>query len=88
MASDEYVCPVCGQPVDTVVHRHKTLGVFVPLWGPGPCKNPECRAYKEEAESEPDLTTESGRPDTGEAPEAPEEPEAPEAADEAGERNS
>ncbi|NGO45201.1 hypothetical protein [Streptomyces ureilyticus] len=61
MASDEYVCPVCGQPVEQVVRRHKTLGVFVPLWRPGPCKNPECQAYEaEEGESEPVLTSESG----------------------------
>lgn len=63
MASDEYVCPVCGHPVDQVVHRHKTLGVFVPLWRPGPCKNRECQAYETEeaeAESEPVLMTESG----------------------------
>ncbi|MFE9647818.1 hypothetical protein ACFYO0_27640 [Streptomyces sp. NPDC006365] len=61
MASDEYVCPVCGHPVEQVVRRHKTLGVFVPLWRPGPCKNPECQAYEGgEAESEPVLTTESG----------------------------
>ncbi|MFC4464407.1 hypothetical protein ACFPH6_07485 [Streptomyces xiangluensis] len=61
MASDEYVCPVCGHPVEQVVRRHKTLGVFVPLWRPGPCKNPECQAYEaEEAASEPVLTTESG----------------------------
>jgi hypothetical protein len=61
MASDEYVCPVCGHPVEQVVRRHKTLGVFVPVWRPGPCKNPECKAYEaEEAESEPVLTTESG----------------------------
>ena len=61
MASDEYVCPVCGHSVDQVVRRHKTLGVFVPLWRPGPCKNPKCEAYEgEEAEWEPVLTTESG----------------------------
>lgn len=38
----EHVCPACGQPVVTVVKRHKTLGTFVPLWGPGPCHNPAC----------------------------------------------
>ncbi|GGK52679.1 hypothetical protein [Streptomyces flaveus] len=67
MASDEYVCPVCGHPVEQVVRRHKTLGVFVPLWRPGPCKNPECQAYAaaevekaEEAEPQPVVTAESG----------------------------
>lgn len=45
MDSEEHVCPVCGQPVDTVVRRHKTLGIWVPLWGPGPCHNPKCAAH-------------------------------------------
>lgn len=45
MDSEERVCPVCGQPVETVVRRHKTLGAWVPVWGPGPCRNPGCEAY-------------------------------------------
>jgi hypothetical protein len=45
MGTDEHVCPACRQPVTTVVRRHKTLGAFVPVWGPGPCHNPECEAY-------------------------------------------
>jgi hypothetical protein len=49
MGTDDYVCPVCGQPVATVVRRHKTLGAFVPVWGPGPCRNPKCEAYVEDA---------------------------------------
>jgi hypothetical protein len=48
MDSDTHVCPVCGQPVETVVRRHKTLGAWVPVWVPGPCRNPECEAYAEE----------------------------------------
>ncbi|TXS56860.1 hypothetical protein EAO77_12675 [Streptomyces sp. t39] len=36
------VCPGCGRPVPTVVTRHKTLGAFVPSWGPGPCTHPDC----------------------------------------------
>lgn len=47
MDGEEHVCPVCGQPVETVVRRHKTLGAWVPVWGPGPCRNPECEAYAE-----------------------------------------
>jgi hypothetical protein len=31
--------------VETVVKRHKTLGVWVPRWVPGPCRNPRCEAY-------------------------------------------
>nr|WP_251022277.1 hypothetical protein [Streptomyces sp. ISL-10] len=38
----EPVCPACGKPVGTVVKRHKTLGAFVPVWEPGPCRNPDC----------------------------------------------
>ncbi|GAA2780533.1 hypothetical protein GCM10010521_69350 [Streptomyces rameus] len=44
MGSEERVCPVCGQPVETVVKRHKTLGAWVPVWGPAPCRNPDCAA--------------------------------------------
>lgn len=44
-------CPVCKQPVDTVVkRRHKTLGLFVPVWHPGPCRNPDCPEYLEPLE--------------------------------------
>lgn len=52
MGTDDYVCPVCGQPVATVVRRHKTLGAFVPVWGPGPCRNPKCEAYVEDVVAE------------------------------------
>ncbi|MFC3349960.1 hypothetical protein ACFOOM_21540 [Streptomyces echinoruber] len=48
MDGEEHACPVCGRPVATVVRRHKTLGVWVPVWGPGPCRNPECAAFAEE----------------------------------------
>ncbi|MGY6026016.1 hypothetical protein [Streptomyces spinosirectus] len=44
MGSSERVCPVCGQPVETVVKRYKTLGVWVPRWVAGPCRNPGCEA--------------------------------------------
>ncbi|MFE3164807.1 hypothetical protein [Streptomyces sp. NPDC059224] len=42
MDSQDRVCPVCGQAVETVVHRRKTLGAWVPVWGPAPCRNPDC----------------------------------------------
>lgn len=42
MDSRDRVCPVCGQAVESVVRRHKTLGAWVPVWGPGPCRNPDC----------------------------------------------
>ncbi|MER5403195.1 hypothetical protein [Streptomyces sp. NPDC002769] len=51
MGTDEYVCPACEQPVATVVRRRKTLGAFVPVWGPGPCHNPRCEACVESASS-------------------------------------
>ncbi|MFE2536438.1 hypothetical protein [Streptomyces sp. NPDC059371] len=36
------------QPVATIVHRYKTLGAWVPKWGPGPCHNPDCAACTDE----------------------------------------
>ncbi|KOG09673.1 hypothetical protein [Streptomyces viridochromogenes] len=45
------VCPVCKQPLEmTIKRRHKTLGIFVPVWGPRPCHNPECPEYLEKPE--------------------------------------
>ncbi|MGP2442980.1 hypothetical protein [Streptomyces sp. JW3] len=51
MDSGQQVCPVCGQPVETVVRRHKTLGAWVPVWAPGPCRDPQCAAGPEAAET-------------------------------------
>ncbi|WP_416982311.1 hypothetical protein [Streptomyces sp. T028] len=48
MDREQRVCPVCGQPVQSVVQRYKTLGAWVPRWVPGPCHNPECEAHVEE----------------------------------------
>ncbi|MFF3327873.1 hypothetical protein [Streptomyces sp. NPDC002889] len=43
------VCPVCKHPLETTIkRRHKTLGVCVPVWGPGPCRNPDCPERLEE----------------------------------------
>ncbi|KJY37276.1 hypothetical protein VR44_06085 [Streptomyces katrae] len=41
----QLTCPACGNPVDTVVRRRKSLGIFVPEWGRGPCRSPECPQY-------------------------------------------
>ena len=62
MASEGHVCPVCGQPVETVVRRHKTLGAWVPRWVAGPCRNPKCEAYADEGTEgiEDDGGTEDG----------------------------
>ncbi|MGW0366089.1 hypothetical protein [Streptomyces sp. NPDC002990] len=46
-------CPTCGSPVDTVVRRRKSLGIFIPEWGPGPCRNPKCPAYVPEVRVRP-----------------------------------
>ncbi|MFI6352880.1 hypothetical protein ACIBJF_09525 [Streptomyces sp. NPDC050743] len=70
MDSEDHVCPVCGQPVDTVVGRRKTLGAWVPVWGPGPCRNPDCAAYGQPVETETaaaDDGTEQPRPGESEA---------------------
>ncbi|MER6677512.1 hypothetical protein [Streptomyces sp. NPDC000983] len=37
-----HTCHSCKQPVDAVVERHKTMGVYVPRWTAGPCHNPHC----------------------------------------------
>lgn len=48
------VCSVCKHTLDMVIkRRHKTLGIFVPVWGPGPCRNPDCPEYLEEPERLP-----------------------------------
>lgn len=41
----DYVCSACKKPVDAVLERHKTMGVFVPHWVAGPCHNPRCPEY-------------------------------------------
>ncbi|MGW0396019.1 hypothetical protein ACWDYJ_35200 [Streptomyces sp. NPDC003042] len=43
---EQHTCPDCGSPVETVVKRRKSLGIFVPEWGPGPCRNPDCPRYE------------------------------------------
>ncbi|MFD7559891.1 MULTISPECIES: hypothetical protein [unclassified Streptomyces] len=42
---EQQTCPTCGSPVDTVLRRRKSLGIFIPYWTPGPCRNPECPEY-------------------------------------------
>ncbi|MFJ1863231.1 hypothetical protein ACIOD1_01255 [Streptomyces sp. NPDC088097] len=39
---EQHTCPACGSAVDTVVRRRKSLGIFVPQWDPGPCRDPDC----------------------------------------------
>jgi hypothetical protein len=68
MGSQEHVCPECGQPVETVVKRHKTLGAWVPTWVGGPCRNPRCKAYTEEGAEHEEHARQ---------PEQPQQPETP-----------
>ncbi|MFI6000070.1 hypothetical protein ACIA98_06585 [Streptomyces sp. NPDC051366] len=44
-AHEQLACPVCGRPVATVIRRRKALGIFIPEWVPGPCRNPDCAEY-------------------------------------------
>lgn len=44
--SEAYVCPTCKKPVPAAIHRHKTLGAFVPVWGPGACQNRDCPDFR------------------------------------------
>ncbi|MET9389616.1 hypothetical protein ABZY20_04260 [Streptomyces sp. NPDC006624] len=77
MGSEEHVCPRCGQPVETVVRRHKTLGTWVPRWVPGPCRNTECATYSAES-AQGAATGEDTRPAAAApAAEPPGEPERP-----------
>lgn len=52
MDSEEHACPICGQSVETVVRRHKTLGTWVPRWVAGPCRNPKCEGFVVEGAEE------------------------------------
>ncbi|MFE9026912.1 hypothetical protein ACFYOA_11700 [Streptomyces iakyrus] len=61
MGSEGHVCPDCGQPVETIVRRHKTLGTWVPRWVAGPCRNPECGAHEAEG-ADSGHTPEGTRP--------------------------
>ncbi|MFH8977024.1 hypothetical protein [Streptomyces sp. NPDC017890] len=40
-----HVCPSCGHHVPAEIKRHKTLGIYVPVWHPGTCHNPDCDAH-------------------------------------------
>jgi hypothetical protein len=40
-----HFCPACHQPVTEKITRHRTWGLFVPMWKRGPCHNPTCPEY-------------------------------------------
>lgn len=63
----DYICPECKQPVQAVAHRRrKVLGVYVPVWEPGPCLNPECprnpEARRRSEQAGPDVGERSSQP--------------------------
>ncbi|MYX46260.1 hypothetical protein GTW59_35255 [Streptomyces sp. SID89] len=72
MDEDRHVCPVCGQTLGTVVRRHKTLGVWVPVRRPGPCRNPDCGSP-----AQPPPTRSSPARPSREQPDEPQEPQEP-----------
>lgn len=40
----------------TAIRRRKVLGVFVPVWGPGPCRNAQCEACVVETDEDADRS--------------------------------
>ncbi|MEU5637548.1 hypothetical protein ACH47C_21160 [Streptomyces rishiriensis] len=82
MDREQRVCSACGEPVQSVVRRHKTLGAWVPRWVPGPCHNRACEAYVEPG-AQPHLAGSGHGVDPGHASgperaaESEEEPGAP-----------
>ncbi|MEV7616495.1 hypothetical protein [Streptomyces sp. NPDC089799] len=42
---EQHFCPACRRTVQTMLKRRKVLGAWVPVWGPGPCRNPDCPEY-------------------------------------------
>lgn len=64
---DEPVCPACGRPVGTAIKRRKVLGAFVPVWGPGPCHNPQCEACVDEVAEPAQPPQEQSQPPPADA---------------------
>lgn len=78
MGSEEHACPSCGQPVELVVRRRKTLGAWVPSWVKGPCQNPRCADYVPPAPTAPTAPAAPAEPHTdpsqADGPAAPQKP--------------
>ncbi|MET7712016.1 hypothetical protein [Streptomyces sp. NPDC005407] len=65
----EHRCPACGEPVGTVIKRHKTLGAFVPVWEPGPCHKPGCPLSDvSQSEKSPEKSAEKSAEKSGGEP--------------------
>lgn len=73
------ICPVCKQPVDTLVKPRKVLGAYVPSYSAGPCHNARCAACVDQTEAPPQAQAAAPveAPVKGEVPEAPEPREHP-----------
>ncbi|MFF9057841.1 hypothetical protein ACF09K_03900 [Streptomyces sp. NPDC014882] len=77
MDREKHVCPDCGQTVDTVVRRHKTLGAWVPRWAAGPCHNPDCASFLEPGTAQHGHFEPADRHGHPKAPERADEPGTP-----------
>ncbi|MET8685708.1 hypothetical protein ABZV77_15955 [Streptomyces sp. NPDC004732] len=51
----------------TAIRRRKVLGVFVPVWGPGPCRNAQCEACVVEADEDAAAGARGGGSGSGRA---------------------
>ncbi|MEZ3180187.1 hypothetical protein KYY02_16295 [Streptomyces pimonensis] len=60
-----YVCRSCKHPVNAVLERHKTMGVYVPTWTAGPCHNEKCSEYVPEQVAVTSIRGETWRTLTG-----------------------
>lgn len=61
----KHVCHSCKQPVNAVLERHKTMGVYVSTWTAGPCHNAKCPNYVPEQVSVTSVRGETWRALTG-----------------------
>lgn len=61
----KHVCHSCKQPVNAVLERHKTMGVYVSTWTAGPCHNAKCSHYVPEQVSVTSVRGETWRALTG-----------------------
>ncbi|MET7294459.1 hypothetical protein ABZS79_20405 [Streptomyces griseoloalbus] len=67
MGSEQPVCPACGQPVEMVVRRQKTLGAWVPVWVRGPCRNPKCGRHPADEAGQDERTVAAEESGTAES---------------------
>ncbi|TXS52897.1 hypothetical protein [Streptomyces sp. t39] len=58
-----HLCPSCRRPLPATVERHKTMGVFVPVYSEGPCDNSACS--RGPAAKRPSRTSEASSKEGG-----------------------